>query len=104
MLLSPSPIVVGNDEDLCICVLLGDRTQFNGTCLCKEWAKALQCTSFEVAFVNLVLTAAGAKYGTVVYTHSDAWIPGAVNKSWLPGVLCCQTLNVLSVIKNRFSY
>jgi len=32
------------------------------------------------------------------------WYEHAVNKSWLPGVLCCQTLNVLSGIKNRFFF
>lgn len=78
MLLSPGTIIVRNHGGLYDCVFPGYRTQFNDICLCKDWARGLQHTLFEAAFANLVLTAASAKYGSVIYTHSDAWIPWVV--------------------------
>lgn len=78
MLWSPSPIVVWNCGGLYVCVFPRYITQFNDICLCKDWAGGLQRTLCEAVFVNLVLTAAGAKYGSVIYTHNGAWIPWVV--------------------------
>lgn len=51
---------------------------------------------------------AGAEYSSVICTHGDpcpwelCWWEWSVNRSWLPGVLSCQTLDVLCDIKNKF--
>lgn len=108
MLLSPSPIEVWKSGGLHVCVFPGCRTQFNDTCLCKEWARGLQRTLFEAAFVNLcwlqpMQNMAEWFIPTVMPGSQElCWYEYSVNKSWLPGVLCCQTLYELSVIKNRF--